>query len=105
MGYTNTDKMWRIWDFERKLFVNSYNLIFSETQFPKPSDFDELPADPYDCSTPSPSSEPSEPPEPQPIFDEIILQPEVVPLPTLHTFKTYGDFQLDKEPPSFIDAI
>jgi len=48
MGYTNTDKMWCVWDFERKVFVNSRNLIFFEMYFPKASDFDELPADPYD---------------------------------------------------------
>jgi len=105
MGYTNTDKMWHVWDFERKVFVNSRDLIFFETQFPKTSDFDEPPADPYDRSTPSPSPEPPEPPEPRPIFDEIIVQPEIIPPPTLCVFKTYGDFQPDNDPPSFIDAM
>ena len=51
VGYTKTNTMWRVWDFERKVFVNSHDLIFFETQFPKPSDFDEPPADPYDRST------------------------------------------------------
>ena len=88
--------MWRVWDFEPKVFVNSHDLISFETQFPKPSDFDETPADPYDRSTPSPSPEP----EPRPIFDEIVVQPP----PALRAFKTYGDFQPDNDPRSFIDA-
>ena len=62
--------MWQVWDFERKVFVNSHDLIFLETQFPKVSDFDEPPADPYDRTTPSPSPEP----EPRPIFEEIVVQ-------------------------------
>ena len=97
VGYTNTNSMWRVWDFERKVFVNSYDLIFFETQFPKPSDFDEPPADPYNRSTPSPEPEP----EQRPIFDAIVIQPP----PALRAFKTYGDFQPDNDPPSFIDAM
>ena len=89
--------MWRVWDFERKVFVNSHDLIFFETQFPKSSDFDEPPADPYDRSTPSPEPEL----EQRSIFDAIVVQPP----PALHAFKTYGDFQLDNDPPSFIDAM
>jgi transposase InsO family protein len=95
VGYTNTNTMWRVWDFERKVFVNSRDLIFFETEFPKASDFDEPPADPYDRSTPSP------PPEPRPIFDEIVVQPP----PALRAFKTYGNFQPDNDPPSFTDAM
>jgi hypothetical protein len=97
VGYTNTNTMWRVWDFERKVFVNSRDLIFFETEFPKASDFDEPPADPYDRSTPSPSPEPV----PRPIFDEIVVQPP----PALRAFKTYGDFQPDNDPPSFTDAM
>ena len=62
---------------------------------PKASDFDEPPADPYDRSTPSPE------PQPRPIFDEIVVQPP----PALRAFKTYGDFQPDNDPPSFVDAM
>ena len=101
VGYTHTNSMWRVWDFERKVFVNSRDLIFFETQFPKASDSDEPLADPYDRSTPSPSPEP----EPRPILDEIVVQPEIEPLPALRAFKTYGDFQPDNDPPSFIDAM
>src|SRR5205814_1596327 len=55
IGYLDTPKMHKIWDFERKCFVNSHDVIFEETQFPKPSDFDEIPADPY---IPSPERPP-----------------------------------------------
>ena len=89
--------MWRVWDFERKVFVNSHDLIFFETQFPKASDFDEPPAHPYDRSTPSPSPEP----ERRLIFNAIIVQPP----PALRAFKIYGDFQPDNDPPSFSDAM
>ena len=47
IGYLDTTTMHKIWDFERKCFVNSHDLIFEETWFPKPSDFDEPPADLY----------------------------------------------------------
>ena len=40
----------KIWDFERKCFINSHDLIFEETEFPKASDFDELLADHYNDS-------------------------------------------------------
>jgi len=102
MGYTNTDKMLHVWDFEQKVFVNSCDFIFFETQFPKASDFDKLPADPYNRSTSFSSPKPL---EPLPIYDEIIVQLEVIPPLALHSFMTYGDFQLDNGPPSFIDAM
>jgi hypothetical protein len=57
--------MHKIWDFEQKCFVNSHNLIFKETQFLKPSDFDEPLADAYDRRTPTL--------EPQ-LFKEIVVQ-------------------------------
>ena len=97
VGYTKTNTMWRIWDFERKVFVNSHDVIFFQTQFPKVSDFDEPPADPYDRSTPSPEPEPIS----RPTFDEIVVQSP----PALRAFKTYGDFQSDNDPSSFIDAM
>src|SRR5271170_3806538 len=97
VGYTKTNTMWKVWDFERKLFVNSRDVIFFETEFPKASDFDEPPADPYDRSTPFSSPEPV----PRPIFDEIVVQPP----PALRAFKTYGDFQPDSPSFSFIDAM
>ena len=75
-----------------------YTLIFEETEFPKASDFDEPPADPYDHSR---SSQPT--PEPNwPIYDEIIVQPP----PALEVFATYGpEFQQDSDPQSFTDAM
>jgi len=36
VGYLDTTTMHRIWDFERKCFVNSHDLIFEETQFRNP---------------------------------------------------------------------
>src|SRR5437667_3049787 len=68
IGYSGTTTMHKIWDFERKCFVNSRDLVFQETQFPKPSDF-EPPADPYDYA-----EQPSTSETPQ-IFDEIAVQP------------------------------
>jgi len=90
--------MWCVWDFERKVFVNSHDVIFFETQFPKATDFNEPPADPYDRSTPSPSP----PPSLRPIVDEIV----VVETPSaVRAFKTYSGFQPDNDPPSFSDAM
>ena len=100
IGYTGSNTMWRIWDFERNVFVNSHSVIFFETQFPKPTDFDEPPADPYDRSTPSPSPESTPEPEDRPIFDEIV----VLPPPALRAFQAY-QFQPDNDPPSFVDAM
>jgi len=88
--------MHKICGFERKRFVNSHNLIFEETRFPRPSDFDEPPADTYDPRTlpPSPESTPESTPAaenipPPQIFDEIVVQPPLA----LQVFKTYGEFQ------------
>jgi len=47
IGYTDTDTIHKIWDFERRCFVNSHDLHFDEMQFPEPIDFDEPPADAY----------------------------------------------------------
>ena len=129
IGYTDSNTMHKIWDFERKCFVNSHDLYFDETRFPEPSDFDEPPADAYSAyrrpnapmpaqvptpahihilpastrdSTPEPLPEPQAAPvyEPQ-IFDEIVVQPP----PALHAFKSYGEFEPDNDPPSFVDAM
>jgi hypothetical protein len=82
IGYLDTMTMLKIWDFERKCFVNSHDLIFDETQFPKPSDFNELLADPHKYTAQSPV------PEPRQIYDEIIVQ-----LPSaLQVFSSYGNF-------------
>jgi hypothetical protein len=45
-------------------------------------------------------------PEPAPayerqLFDETVVQPP----PVLQAFKTYGEFQLNNDPPSFADAM
>src|SRR5208282_2897502 len=96
IGYLDTSKMHKIWDFERKCFVNSHDLIFEETQFPKPSDFDEIPIDPY-----IPSSSPEHQSKTRQIFDEII----VLPPPTLQVFSIYENFQPENDPPSFSDAM
>jgi reverse transcriptase-like protein/integrase-like protein/Pol polyprotein/LTR polyprotein gag-polypeptide-like protein len=104
VGYTGTNTMHRVWDFERKVFVNSHDVTFFETQFPKPTDFNEPPADPYDRSSPSPSSESSPEPKdqtPSQAFEEIIVQSP----PALRVFKTYGNFQPENDPPSFADAM
>jgi len=132
VGYTDTNTMHKIWDFERNCFVNSHDLTFEETQFPSPSDFDELPADPYNSriSKTNPSSSlrpldefpvdfnisrtlstspsPSLSPEPLPeSHHELQMFEEIVvqPPPALQVFKTYGDFQPDNDPPSFTDAM
>ena len=57
--YTDTNTMHKIWNFERKKFERSHDLIFEETQFPKSNDFDESSADFYNPQTLSPSSSPS----------------------------------------------
>src|SRR4030095_10197820 len=105
IGYTDTKTMHKIWDFERKRFVNLHNLIFEETQFPRPSDFDEPLADAY-IRHPSPSPSLSESSESSveseiKVFDEIIVQPP----PALQVFKTYGQHMPDIDPPSFADAM
>jgi hypothetical protein len=128
IGYTDTDTIHKIWDFERKCFVNSHDLTFEETQFPDPSDFDEPPADAYIANRPFPhpgnltqaprqksmplispaSTRASTPeisealsPQESQMFDEIVVQPPRA----LQVFKSYGEFQPDNNPPSFADAM
>ncbi len=49
--------MYKIWNFERKKFEKSHDLIFDETQFPNPKNFDESSADSYNLQATTPSSE------------------------------------------------
>ena len=128
VGYTDTNKMHEIWDFERKCFVTSRDLFFDETPFPEPSDFDEPPADVYtayrpqnmhhptsDIPTPTPALSRELTAEAQsllshPALDEIVVQPlfdhiTVQPPPAFQVFKTYGEFEPDNHPPSFADAM
>ena len=101
IGY-HTSVSHKIWDFERKCFVNSRDVLFEETQFPKASDFDEPPADFYDDSRQNPQAENIPEPISRPIFDEIT----VLPSPALEVFATYGpEFQQDTVPQSFADAM
>ncbi|TMI78987.1 MAG: transposase family protein, partial [Bacteroidetes bacterium] len=110
IGYTDSNTMHKIWNFERKRFEKPHSLIFQETLFPSPKHFDETPADSYNplSSTPSatPSATPESSPEPQnrslpQLYDEIVVQPP----PALQVFKSYGEFQPDNDPPSFSDAM
>ena len=59
--YIDTNIMHKIWNFERKKFERSHDLIFEETQFSKSNDFNEPPVDSYNpqtlSSSPSPSPE------------------------------------------------
>ena len=57
--YIDTNIIHKIWNFERKKFERSYDLIFEETQFPKSNDFDESSVDSYNPQTLSSSSSPS----------------------------------------------
>ena len=101
IGY-HTSVSHKIWDFERKCFVNSRNLIFEETEFPKASDFDEPPADSYDDSRMNPHIEQVAEQASRPIYDEIV----VLPPPALEVFATYGpEFEQDNDPQSFTDAM
>src|SRR5216110_1340494 len=100
--YTDTNIMHKIWNFERKKFEKSHDLIFEETQFPKSNDFDEPPADSYNpqtlYSSPSPSPEFELTPEPDntsshQVYNEIIVQLSSA----LQVFKTYEEFQPDND--------
>ena len=59
VGYIDTNIIHKIWNFERKKFERSHDLIFEETQFPKSNDFDESSVDSYNPQTLSSSSSPS----------------------------------------------
>src|SRR5216110_2761968 len=102
--YTDTNTMHKIWNFERKKFERSHDLIFEETQFSKSNDFDEPLADSYNTQTlsssPSPSLEfrlTSEPDDrfSRQVYNEIIVQLS----PALQIFKTYEEFQSDNDSP------
>ena len=45
--YIDINIIYKIWNFERKKFERSYDLIFKETQFSKSNDFDESSIDFY----------------------------------------------------------
>ena len=108
--YTDINIIHKIWNFERKKFERSHDLIFEKTQFPKSNDFDESSADSYNPQTLSPSSsssskfeltsEPNDRSSCQ-VYNEIIVQLS----PALQIFKTYEEFQPDNDPPSFADAM
>jgi hypothetical protein len=104
IGY-DTSVSHKIWDFERKCFDISHDLIFEETNFPKACDFNEPPADFYDDSRRSPQPEQRSQRNQQterPIYDQIV----VLPPPALEVFASYGpEFQQDNEPQSFADAM
>src|SRR4030095_6417046 len=68
-------------------------------EFPKPTDFDEPPADPYSAMY---DDQPETIRAPRQIFDEIVVQPP----PALEVYATYGpEFQEDNDPQSFTDAM
>ena len=54
--YTDTNTMHKIWNFERKKFERSHDLIFEETQFSKSNDFNKPSIDSYNTQTLSSSS-------------------------------------------------
>ena len=54
--YTDINTMHKIWNFERKKFERSHDLIFEETQFSKSNNFDESSTDSYNPQTLSSSS-------------------------------------------------
>ena len=102
--------MHKIWNFERKKFEISHDLIFEETQFPKPNDFDESSADSYNpqtlSSSPSSSSESeltseSDDKSSRQVYNEIIVQLSLA----LQIFKIYEEFQSDNDPPFFADVM
>ena len=81
--YTDTNIMYKIWNFERKKFERSHDLIFKETQFPKSNDFNEPSADFYNTQTlsssPNSSSEfklisESDDKSSRQVYNEIIVQ-------------------------------
>ena len=88
VGY-HSSTSYKFWDFDRRCFDYSDDLIIKETQFPATQDFDEL-AQP---STPPPSPD-------RPIFDEI----DVLPPPTATALSTVQRPEFGDKPISFSDA-
>ena len=95
--YIDINTMHKIWNFERKKFERSHDLIFEETQFPKSNDFDESSADSYNpqslSSSPSSSSEfkltsESNDRSSRQMYNEIIVQLSSA----LQIFKIYNKF-------------
>ena len=108
--YTNTNIMHKIWNFERKKFERSHDLIFEETQFSKSNDFNESSANFYNSQTLSSSSSSSfefkltsesDDRSSRQVYNEIIIQ---LP-PALQVFKTDEKFQFDNDSFSFADVM
>ena len=102
IGYTDTNTMHKIWNFERKRFEKSHDLIFEESQFSTSKHFDEPSADVYTSqftmtSTLSPESSSESQHQ---IYNEIVVQLSSA----LQVFKTYEEYQSDNDSPSFADA-
>src|SRR5947207_10413641 len=110
IGYIDINIMHKIWNFERKKFERSHDLIFEETQFSKSNDFNESLTNSYNSQTlsPSPSSlfkskltfEPDDRSSRQ-IYNKIIVQLSSV----LQVFKIYEEFQSDNDSSSFANAM
>ena len=106
---TNT---YKVWDFERKCFDTSHNIIKTK-KYPNYGDFDEPPIAPPlpqaartlqtndTAPEPSGSSEPK-PPEPKlrPIFDSIEVQPPIA----LEVFAAVAKV-LDADPTTYVEAM
>ena len=101
---------YKFWDFERKTFDLTHNLIFTN-KFPKSGDFDEPPAAPplppaaqstpelqdFSNHTPLP---PISVPQERPIYDMITVE---LP-PALQVFASYSK-PPDNDPPTLTDAL
>jgi hypothetical protein len=104
---------YKVWDFERKCFDVSHNLLFT-TKFPKPNAFDEpslappVPAAIATSESGTPPSSPSMESQPRssmpiqnrPIFDSIVVEPP----PALQVFASYSTLP-DGNPPTLADAL
>ena len=96
---------YKYWNFERKCFLESYDLIFWETEFPQPIDFEQPPAMVATTSPPSNGSSDGLSASPEPehsriIQDQIVVQPP----PIGHTYATYRPLA-ETEPTSLSDAM
>ena len=93
----------RVWDFESKRFHQSHHVLFHETEFPEPNDFDEPPAAPPIIRNP-PAPAPAVPPSERPIYDEIVV--ELPPALKAFTTKTVAPINLiDSDPATFREAV
>src|SRR5947207_3302908 len=108
--YTETNIIHKIWNFERKKFERSHDLIFEETQFSKSNDFDEPPTDSYNPQilSSSPSSSPefeltseSDDRFSRQMYNEIIIQLSFA----LQIFKIYEEFQSNNDSSFFTNVM